>query len=358
MKKLFYILLFISLYSYNAQATTYYSTSSGEWTDALWSTVSHSDLSGLVSLPCVFTGDDEVRMAHDIVSNCALFELGRLTGSTIVVLDNGAQLTVNGDLRMRGAHLTFIQPSSAMTIDGDLDMAGTAEIAVEGTLLITGNVDMIGSSKVCGNGTATYLGTLTVSGSAEWCSTLPIELVEFKGEIQPNNGVILQWTTSSETNNNFFSIERSYNGNDFEVIGKVDGAGNSLGLLKYTYTDKDAFINNRQSWGYYKLKQTDFDGTFTYSKTIVIANVDKNSSDDFLVYPNPANADGFYLNIKHPIESGTVAVHGLNGQMLLQQKINITTNNLFIDTKNLSQGLYMVVILSDDNVSTKQVFIK
>jgi len=179
MKKLFYILLFISLYSYNAQATVYYSTSNGEWTGAIWSTVSHSDPTGLVSLPCNFTGDDEVRMAHNIVSNCALFELGRFGGNTLIVLDNGATFTVNGDLRMRGTHMAFIQAASTMTINGNLDMAGTADIVVEGNLLITGNVALAGNSTVCGNGTATYLGTLTLSGSATWCAFLPIELVEF-----------------------------------------------------------------------------------------------------------------------------------------------------------------------------------
>jgi len=297
-------------------------------------------------------------MAHDIVSNCGLFELGRLGGSTLVVLDNGASFTVNGDLRMRGCHMTFIQAASIMTIDGDLDMAGTTDIVVEGTLLITGNVNMTGNSEVCGNGTATYLGTLSLSGSANWCASLPIELVEFKGEIQQYNAVALQWVTSSETNNNYFTIERSYDGNDFDVIAKMDGAGNNLGLLKYTYTDKEAFINNTQNWVYYRLKQTDFDGTFAYSKTIAITNVSENNNDDFIVYPNPANADGFYLNINHPVADGSLAIQGLNGQILLQQKINITTNNLFIDTQSLPQGLYMVVIINNDNVSTKRVVIE
>jgi len=253
--------------------------------------------------------------------------------------------------------MTFIQPSSVMTIDGDLDMAGTTDIVVEGSLLVTGNVNMTGSSRVCGNGTATYLGTLTVSGSAEWCSTLPIELVEFKGDVQQNDGVALQWVTSSETNNDYFSLERSYDGNDFDVIAKIDGAGNSLELLKYRYTDKDAFINDTQQWVYYRLKQTDFDGTFAYSKTIAITNICKNNNDDFMVYPNPASANGFYLYIKRPIENGSIAVHGLNGQVFLRHKINITTNNIFLETPNLPQGLYMIVITNNNNVSTKRVLI-
>jgi len=137
----------------------------------------------------------------------------------------------------------------------------------------------------------------------------------------------------------------------------MDGAGNSLELLKYRYTDKEAFINNTQNWVYYRLKQTDFDGTFAYSKTIAITNVSKNNSDDFIVYPNPVNSDGFYLNIKYPIKNGILAVQGLNGQVLLQQEINLTTNNLFIDTQSLPQGLYMVVITNNDNVSTKRIVI-
>jgi hypothetical protein len=94
--------------------------------------------------------------------------------------------------------------------------------------------------------------------------TMPVELVSFNGTAAAGQ-VKLLWTTASETNNDYFTIEKSNDGVAFEPLGYVNGAGNSNIVTEYAFYDNDPF-----ALSYYKLKQTDFDGTSAYSEIIAI----------------------------------------------------------------------------------------
>lgn len=90
--------------------------------------------------------------------------------------------------------------------------------------------------------------------------TTPIELVQF--DVRRNqNSVSLNWSTASEKNNAFFTVERSANGIDFNVLSTVSGNGNSASILKYGYEDFNPIVGK----SFYRLKQTDIDGKYTYS---------------------------------------------------------------------------------------------
>lgn len=94
---------------------------------------------------------------------------------------------------------------------------------------------------------------------------LPIELISFTGTTQ-NNVNTLMWVTASERNNAYFTLERTLNGTDFEVIANINGSGNSQEMNEYMVIDP---IYN-ESINYYRLKQTDFDGKFKYTDLISI----------------------------------------------------------------------------------------
>lgn len=98
-------------------------------------------------------------------------------------------------------------------------------------------------------------------------TTLPIELVSFTGQKDGSNNVLF-WTTETELNNDLFTVEKTTDGEVYEIIGTIDGTGNSNQVLTYTLTDG----NVRQVLNYYRLKQTDFDGNYTYSDVITIDN--------------------------------------------------------------------------------------
>lgn len=130
------------------------------------------------------------------------------------------------------------------------------------------------SSTHIANNTTAYI----TIGSINSATTLPIELSSFTGE---NTGTKnkLKWTTATELNNDYFTIEKTVDGNDFEIVGTQDGAGNSNQLNEYSLLDN----NVRSVINYYRLKQTDFDGKFSYSNLISIDNTTANENSKEII---------------------------------------------------------------------------
>jgi hypothetical protein len=106
-----------------------------------------------------------------------------------------------------------------------------------------------------------------ITSFSEWTASsevpLPICLTYFRAT-RIVSGILLEWETASETNNDYFSIERSFDGFEWEAIHRQNGAGNSSYSNYYSYTD----LNNKNIIRYYRLKQTDFDGSYEYSAII------------------------------------------------------------------------------------------
>ena len=119
------------------------------------------------------------------------------------------------------------------------------------------------AGSVSGNVTSFSPFTLGTTGA----NPLPVKLVTFYGENEQQNNT-LRWTTASEKNNDYFSIEKTIDGEEFNEIGRIEGAGNSIYHNSYSLTDVkvDNIIN------YYRLVQTDFDGKKEYSNLITIDN--------------------------------------------------------------------------------------
>lgn len=101
-------------------------------------------------------------------------------------------------------------------------------------------------------------------------NTLPIELVNFEAE-KAEQGMLLKWETSSESNNAFFQVQKSRDGFGFRNICKIEGAGNNNFTKEYAYLDRQVF----DDINYYRLKQVDFDGAYSYSKIISISSLSK-----------------------------------------------------------------------------------
>ncbi len=122
---------------------------------------------------------------------------------------------------------------------------------------------------------------------------LPIQILSFAGE-SIDRAVWLKWVTLTETNNRSFSIERSRDGMHFISIGEVSGAGTTRQKKTYSYEDRFA----PYSVLYYRLKQTDFDGAYSYSDVIRVDNT--NTGTELVVSPNPlADGDPLTLRIRH-----------------------------------------------------------
>ncbi len=139
-----------------------------------------------------------------------------------------------------------------------------------------------------GNGITSFSQFTIVQGTA-----LPIELLSFSAEaISDQNAVKLSWTTTREYNNSYFEIERSKDGIHFESIGSVPTKnGNSVELQKYTLMD----FKPLRSINYYRLKQVDVDGQYSYSdiQQVMIRGL----AETFVVAPNPYDQSTGQLNV-------------------------------------------------------------
>ncbi|MEQ9425591.1 MAG: choice-of-anchor D domain-containing protein [Cyclobacteriaceae bacterium] len=186
------------------------------------------------------------------------------------------------------------------TVDITLDLTGTSSIDTDDLRLLfdANNPSMTNSTIIDptvvdnGDGTYTFTGIALSNfsdggyftlGSNDPSTPLPIELIFFAGE-STDRGVQLKWATATEVNNDFFTIERSTDILNFEEIVTVSGAGNSQERLDYSYLDMSPI----PGIGYYRLKQTDFDGTTSYSKVIVVTTASVGDLN-MTLYPNPAN---------------------------------------------------------------------
>lgn len=210
--------------------------------------------------------------------------------------------------------------------------------------------------------------TLQVTGvqsqfSGPWvlvdnASPLPIELLEFKAVLA--NGVInLSWITASEINNDFFTVERSRNGIDFQEVLRKKGAGNSTVQLSYSDLDTDPY----EGVSYYRLMQTDYDGTYTYSKMIAV-NYQKTKLEDspssvFRIYPNPNDGDNIYLQVvgmESNQEILVILIDAVGRQVY--SKVIITSSDGSVVTaidpyQRLSPGIYTVVGASQNKLVYK-----
>ncbi len=172
---------------------------------------------------------------------------------------------------------------------------------------------------------------------------LPVELLDFQGHLH-NNNAVLEWSTSSETNNAGFGVERSYDGIDFAQIGYVSGAGNSTTKQDYSFTDPDAVHTNN----YYRLKQISTAGQFQFSKTILIAS----SSDGFFKVLNNPFTNQINISFGKPADGTTdVRLFDIVGKEIYHgMNISGSSNTMTIDLsqKNISAGVYILEVIMNN----------
>ena len=191
----------------------------------------------------------------------------------------------------------------------------------------------------------------TVSG---WSATgiLPIELTNFEA-ICKGNKVNLVWTTASEINNDYFTIEKSADGKNFEIVSTIKGVGNSNSMMHYTYTDYEA----PKGLSYYRLKQTDFNGAFTYSNVHSVKCTDISTSVNY--FPNPFTNE-ITIKVNNLTSSNAnIEVIDMIGKTILSKKFeNIQNDNseFKIDVSGIAAGTYFIRFKSDTFNDVSKVF--
>lgn len=178
---------------------------------------------------------------------------------------------------------------------------------------------------------------------------LGINLADFSAEAHDTYNT-LRWTTKSEVNNDYFTVLKSIDGYTWEEIEKIEGAGTSNQEISYETYDQ----NLRLGTIYYKLKQTDFDGEFTYSNIIVL-NRGSKETGIITVAPNPT-AGEVTINILNNENEGFITVTTLNGQVVYQTTINNKgIHAVTFDMEDMPQGVYLVNYKDASTQSIRQL---
>lgn len=191
----------------------------------------------------------------------------------------------------------------------------------------TGNVDL---NALTGNITGVAFGIDE--------GTLPLELVDFSVSVNENENVIISWESLTEINNDYFNVEKSYDGENWQTLARIEGAGNSYHPISYQAEDLKPFSGK----SYYRLKQTDFNGQFSYSEVEEIYL--KPSLKDMLkVYPNPTNG---VLTLEGPLaDIDFIGFYDIYGNEIKSARVVGKANNYISwDYSDLANGIYFLSV--------------
>jgi len=356
----FSLILKATDYTINA-GTRYNWTDASTWVGAVPPPYSPLGVSG---------GNDQVYVTTTTVSSVIL--------SQDLTLDNGVRLYIGENDTLIVKNLT-INSSSNVYIAGVLIVIGNLTNAQQitsygtaGTVVVTG--DVVNAGNINGGVTVYCFGTwsgTTYSNSktqtqfdTDYSSSttmsksvvgsgvsLPIELTSFKAK-QNKDYVVISWVTETETNNDYFLLERSTDGETWEDVYSCKGAGTSSIAHNYSFCDYE----QQSQIYYYRLKQTDFDGNSTFSKIITV-----NSQLKSTVRLLSTIFDGEHITISGLANGeNTIKILSAIGELKYATSLQIDgsmTVNLDLDNR-LPAGSYFVQITSNNHINTVKVLAK
>ena len=179
---------------------------------------------------------------------------------------------------------------------------------------------------------------------AQWAGNstiLPIKLLSFDAQYNTEeHSVDLSWVTATETNNKFFTIERSNDGVNWEQLVDVAGAGNSSQAINYTAEDKKPY----PGVSYYRLKQTDYDGNYTYSE---IKAVDINAPlNQLSIVPNPVGKMASVTFNFAEASDAVLNIFDCTGRLISTVPINAMKgeNTTLLNVSGYASGVYIITV--------------
>lgn len=174
---------------------------------------------------------------------------------------------------------------------------------------------------------------------------LPVELIDFSASCIENEQVELKWSTASEHNASHFEVEKSRDGENWTLIKTIPAIGNSTQLTTYHCLDE----NPNSSTSYYRLTQTDIDGSVK-KYDVISANCQQESEFSSVLYPNPSNGE-FTIQLNNPTD-GTyqIEILSVTGQLIQRSFNTITSSETTVikSSDSLKSGTYFVRLLKDE----------
>jgi hypothetical protein len=250
---------------------------------------------------------------------------GKVVINGNLTLTNGASMQVNGDMEVKGNLTTG--SNTDLTINGG------------GTVLVDHNVS-VGSGNLNGSGTFQFGGTCCLGGNCSsntgYCnsihhnSALPVTLTSFTTSVGDHK-IDLAWSTASEVNFDYFSLQKSPDGKLFNEIAQVKGHGTTNVSHEYQFEDNFPLIGKN----YYRLTSVDFDN---FQETFKVIVQDYSGEKNFQVSPNPADGKTINLHFNFDSNQGQVVIYDNMGSIVESYKIDETGEVSFADS--LKDGIY------------------
>jgi Secretion system C-terminal sorting domain len=295
--------------------------------------VTHTDVTGITDLSPVFNdaGTNIVRKHNAQFVNT----ISGVTGGTynIGVTMTGLVAGTLGNIRLGVSN----GATTVTTVGTHAAATGSAPIPTANRTGVT---------------LAGLTGDFRITSTNIAATPLPIELTSFNA-FMIGDQVKLSWSTASELNNDFFTIERSAAGEKFETVKTVKGKGTTNLTSYYQDIDKSPLTGK----SYYRLKQTDFDGHFSYSEVVIIEN---NNAVPVKIYPNPIVDNKFTLEMNGLSNNAEVPMSIINMQGVIVHKAMYQSSpeGRLITTVELSplpSGVYVIVVNAATGLRKKVV---
>lgn len=350
------IILFIQLNLGNstdslAASGTFTSNVSGNWTtNATWlgGTAPSTDLDGdnitiktntSILRSGDITGDNGVALT--IQSNGTLTINGDLTVKNNLILNNTGTLIITGSLIGKNGAVVTINGGGSVSVGKDVAFENNTSFTVNGSLTVGEDVTFGTNKTFNGAGTVKIVGT----GCSSWTGStpcqsgafiLPVKLLSFKADDNGDGTVNITWSTAEEKNNDYFTLQRSTDGVTFTEFATVKGNGTVQKLSKYDAQDTEPTAERL----YYRLSQTDFDGT-TETFAPVFVEV-KLKTAEMSAYPNPMTGRNLTVHLPKA-EAGAMQMLDHRGKVILNKEIDGSSTIIELEfTDELVQGLYYI----------------
>lgn len=278
------------------------------------------------------------------------------SGSPDGVLEIWGDLIVNNNLQMQITGSLIVHGNIVMNNNAQIQVSGGGSIAVTGNVSGGNNAQLqvsgagstfsVGGSLSLGNGGQLQTSgggvisasSCSCSGCSGQCGVVPVTLIKFE-VFSLKDKVSLSWSTASELNFDYFSVERSEDGLTFSEVAQVKGHGTTNERNDYTFDDRFPFTGK----SYYRLKSVDFD---KYMETFNIIATNYTAEKSARIFPNPATDGKLNIELTYtPTQELILVVTDLNGVEKLKSKISNRQTSVQVD---LNSGTYLVKIISSD----------
>lgn len=293
---------------------------------------------------------------------------GKIYNHTGAEFNSSGQVTNTGiiinDGLLNSPHI-FVNNNGTLTGDGGSYIFDANVVSNAGASIMCngpGGIDLCSSdgsepSNIIANSGYVDSSCVTICGRAlDGGTGLPITLISFEAETGDNGAVDITWATAAEINNEYFELQRSEDGIKFETVKVIEGAGNSTIRLDYSTTD----VPPMNTIVYYRLKQTDYDGTATLSDLVAIKVNEFEFGFD--VMPNPTKGQFTIRMDNATAEELNVTIYNTLGQIVkidnavtepgLPVKLEVSLNN------DLPSGSYFVNVTAGSDQMIKQLILE